>query len=160
MQDGQKRTPLQHLLSEFIGFIIRYVCVWMHTQSCLTLCDPMDCSPPGFSVHGIFQARVLDWVAVSFSRGTSWPRDRTVSLASLALAVMFFTSWGTGEAPSSGVDRTKSNVLVLFLSHCTWTPGGILSLRINTSSPIGESTVLRCLGNWIFYIKTFRCIIE
>ena len=40
-------------------------------QSCLTLCDPMDCSPPGFSVHGIFQARVLEWVAISFSRGSS-----------------------------------------------------------------------------------------
>ena len=40
-------------------------------QSCLTLCDPMDCSLPGFSVHGIFQARVLEWVAISFSRGSS-----------------------------------------------------------------------------------------
>ena len=37
------------------------------TQSCLTLCDPMDCSLPGPSVHGIFQARVLEWVAISFS---------------------------------------------------------------------------------------------
>ena len=44
-------------------------------QSCLTLCDPMDCSLLGFSVHGIFQARVLEWVAISFSRGSSWPRD-------------------------------------------------------------------------------------
>ena len=46
-------------------------------QSCLTLCDPMDCSLPGSSVHGIFQARVLEWVAISFSRGSSQPRDRT-----------------------------------------------------------------------------------
>ena len=46
-------------------------------QSCPTLCDPMDCSLPGSSVHGIFQARILEWVAISFSRGTSWPRDRT-----------------------------------------------------------------------------------
>ena len=38
------------------------------TQSCPTLCDPMDCSLPGFSVYGIFQARVLEWVAISFSR--------------------------------------------------------------------------------------------
>ena len=44
-------------------------------QSCPTLCDPMDCSPPGSSVHGIFQARVLEWVAISFSRGSSQPRD-------------------------------------------------------------------------------------
>ena len=42
-------------------------------QSCLTLCSPMDCSPPGFSVHGIFQARILEWVAISYSRGFSDP---------------------------------------------------------------------------------------
>ena len=47
------------------------------TQSCPTLCYPMDCSLPGSSVHGIFQARVLEWVAISFSRGSSWPRDWT-----------------------------------------------------------------------------------
>ena len=46
-------------------------------QSCPTLCDPMDCSPPGFPVHGIFQARILEWVAISFSRGSCQPRDRT-----------------------------------------------------------------------------------
>ena len=47
------------------------------TQSCLTLCDPMDCSLPSSSVHGIFQARTLEWVAISFSRGSFQPRDRT-----------------------------------------------------------------------------------
>ena len=47
------------------------------TQSCLTPCDPMDCSPPGSSVHGISQARILECVVVSSSRGSSQPRDRT-----------------------------------------------------------------------------------
>ena len=46
-------------------------------QSCPTLCIPMDCSSPGSSVHEIFQAMILEWVAVSFSRGSSQPRDRT-----------------------------------------------------------------------------------
>ena len=46
-------------------------------QSCLTLCDPMDCTPPGTSVHEIFQARIPEWAAISFSRGSSRPRDRT-----------------------------------------------------------------------------------
>ena len=46
-------------------------------QSCLTLCDPMDCSPPGSSVHGILQARILEWVAFSSSRASSLPRDTT-----------------------------------------------------------------------------------
>ena len=49
----------------------------LHAQSCLTLCDPMDCSPPGSSVHGILQAGILKWIAISFSRGYSWPRDQT-----------------------------------------------------------------------------------
>ena len=47
------------------------------TQSCPTLCDPMDYSLPGFSAHGIIQARILAWVAIPFSRVSSWPRDRT-----------------------------------------------------------------------------------
>ena len=50
-------------------------------QFCLTLCNPMDCSPPGFSVHGILQARILEWEAIPFSRGSSWPRDRPGSLS-------------------------------------------------------------------------------
>ena len=65
------------------------------TQSCLTLCDPMDCSPPGFSIHGIFQALVLEWVAISFSRGSSQPRDWTqVS----HIAGRGFTIWATRES--------------------------------------------------------------
>ena len=64
-------------------------------QSCLTLCDSMDCSLPGFSGHGILQARVLEWVAISFSRGSSWPRDPTwVS----RIAGRRFTHWATREA--------------------------------------------------------------
>ena len=47
------------------------------SQSCPTLCDPVDCSPPGSSVHEIFQARILEWVAISFSKGSSQSRDRT-----------------------------------------------------------------------------------
>ena len=46
-------------------------------QLCPTLCDPVDYSPPGSSVHGILQARILEWVAISFSRGSSQLRDRT-----------------------------------------------------------------------------------
>ena len=51
-------------------------CVFV-AQLCPTLCDPMDCNPPGSSVHEIFQARILEWVAISFSRGSSQPRDQT-----------------------------------------------------------------------------------
>ena len=50
-------------------------------QLCLTFCDPMDCSLPGSSVHGILQARIVEWVAISFSKDSSWSRDRTWSSA-------------------------------------------------------------------------------
>ena len=50
--------------------------VWV-AQSCPTLCNPRDCSPPGSSVHGILQARILEWVAIPFSRRSSWPRNWT-----------------------------------------------------------------------------------
>ena len=63
-------------------------------QLCLTLCDPMDCSLPGSPVHGIFQAIVLEWIAISFSRGSSQPRDWTwVS----CIVDRRFTIWATRE---------------------------------------------------------------
>ena len=63
-------------------------------QLCLTLCDPMDCSLPGSSVHGIFQAVVLEWIAISFSSGSSRPRDGTqVS----RIVDRRFTVWATRE---------------------------------------------------------------
>ena len=51
--------------------------VKVKSLSHIRLCDPVDCSPPGSSVHGILQARILEWVAISFSRGSSRPRDQT-----------------------------------------------------------------------------------
>ena len=70
-------------------------------QSCLTLCDTMDCSPPGSSVHGIFQARILEWVAIAFSRGYSRSRDQTqVSY----IAGRHFTFWATREALNHNKD--------------------------------------------------------
>ena len=59
-------------------------------QSCLTLCDPTDCSQPGSSIHGIIQVRIPEWVAIPSSRGSFWPQDWT--LASPALAGRFFTT--------------------------------------------------------------------
>ena len=67
-------------------------------QLCPTLCDPMDCNPPGSSVREIFQARILEWVAISFSRWSSQLRDRTqVSYT----AGRSLTDWATREASES-----------------------------------------------------------
>ena len=73
-------------------------------QSCLTLGDPIDCSPPGSSIHGILQARILEWVAMPSSRGSSSPGDQTrVS----CIADRFFTIWATREAQEDIVAHSK-----------------------------------------------------
>ena len=68
------------------------MCVCKSLQSCVTLCDPVDCSPSGFSVHGILQARILQWVAMTSSRGSSWPRDWTCVSCDSSIAGGFFTT--------------------------------------------------------------------
>ena len=85
--------PFRYWLVEDVGTILYLV--GLVTQSCPTLCNPMDCSPPGSSVRVILQERILEWVAIPFSRECSWPKVRTwVS----CLAGRFFTIWITGEA--------------------------------------------------------------
>ena len=69
-------------------------------QSCPTLWDPMDCSLSGSSVHGILQRRILRWVAIPFSRVSSWPRGWTQISC---IAGRFFTIWATREAPHIGL---------------------------------------------------------
>ena len=66
------------------------------TQSCPTLCEPVNCSPPGSSVYGILQARILEWVAMPFSRRSSQPRDQTWVFCT---ASRFFTLWATRATP-------------------------------------------------------------
>ena len=79
----------------FFVFLIYHIWNEVVTQLCPTLCDPVDCSLPGCSVHGILQARILEWVAISFSRGSSQPRDQTWVCR---IAGRRFTLWATREA--------------------------------------------------------------
>ena len=73
----QRKKPSNKII-RILGFIIiSFESESEVAQSCPTLCDPMDCSLPGSSLHGILQARVLEWVAISSSRGSSQPRDQT-----------------------------------------------------------------------------------
>ena len=77
-----RAVKLQHVENRFIAFqrlLMEGAC--MHAQSCPALCEPLDCSPPGSSVHGIPQARKLEWVAIPFSWGSSQPSDQTWSTA-------------------------------------------------------------------------------
>ena len=90
----------QTLLSGFPRW--RCAVLYLVAQSCLTLCDPMDCSLPGSSVHGILQARVLEWVAMPSSRVSSQPRDRTQ-----VSHIAFFTIWATREVFSGAASGTE-----------------------------------------------------
>ena len=101
------------------------------TQSCLTLCDPMGCIPPGSPVRGILQAGVLQWVAVSSSRESSRPRDGAqVSCMARGL----FIVWSTGEAhqapcPQRGhVERHRG-------CRTAWAPSGSLLRSCSVSGP-------------------------
>ena len=62
-------TQIRHVQEKYFMYCVK------SPQLCLTLCDPMDCSPPGSSAHGISRARILEWAAMPSSRGSSWPRD-------------------------------------------------------------------------------------
>ena len=92
------------------------VCV-SHSELCLTLCNSMDCNLPGSSVYGILQARILEWIAVPFSRGSSQPRDWTQVSCT---AGRFFTIWATREAwkyyPSYS-KRLSRRIYFTLLSH-------------------------------------------
>ena len=76
-------------------------------QSRQTLCDPLDCSPPGSSVHGILQARIQEWVAMLSSRGSSDPGMEPTSLVSPAFVGRFFTT----ESPGKPTERRDAAVI-------------------------------------------------
>ena len=97
-------TAMHILYNDGLAVLCVCVCVRARAHTCsipqwrLTLCDPMDCSPPGSSVHGVFQTRTLEGVSISLFRGPSWTRDRTlISLASPTLAGRFFTTAHLGS---------------------------------------------------------------
>ena len=110
----------EFLLSVFsghsnFGVLQDCTCAGLVTQSCPTRCDSMDYSPPGSSCHGILQARILEWVAISFSRGSSWPRDSTrVSCA----AGKFFTVWATREARKTLHTSSRIYYIELLFGLC------------------------------------------
>ena len=79
-------------------YIYKIIFICFVPQSCPTLCDLMDCSPPGCSVHGIFPGRILEWVAISFSRGSLWPRDWTHVSRVSCTGRQILHCWATEEA--------------------------------------------------------------
>ena len=97
------------------------------TKLCSTHCDPMDCSLPGSSVHGIYHARILEWVAISFSKASPWPRDQT-HVSCIGKQILYH--WATSEAHELGLIRTlgpsifgKVHQVVLLEPDSSWNHG-------------------------------------
>ena len=106
------------------------------TQSCPTLCNPRDCSLPCFSVYGIFQARVLEWGAMSFSRGSSWPRDWIwVS----RIVGRCFTLWVTRGSK----EQESTNLLEAINNSAKFQDIKLLlnSINLNTKQKTQKSTI-------------------
>ena len=104
-----KHTPLIGLFVLKSYILLQWIKWYVYSvaQSCPTLCNPMDCSPPGSSFHGIPQARILEQVAISYSRGSSWPRDRTPTSGISCSAGRFFTTEPHGKPQLDGVPPSQ-----------------------------------------------------
>ena len=101
------------------------LCEWSATQSCLTLHNFMDCSPPCSSIHGNLQARILEWVAICFSRGSSDPGTELISLVSLALVGKFFIA----KPPGKHIKLTYPHIFInLSPSYTTFAYDFLLSI--------------------------------
>ena len=118
----------------------------LYSIKCPTLCDPMDCSPPGSSVHGILQARILEWGAISSSRGSSRPRNRTQISC---MAGKFFAIRATRQVKfilkmsNMGIQKHRQNLeslplcplLLLPVSFLCLSQGADISLSSVSSAP-------------------------
>ena len=127
----------------------RHCCRFLVTKSCSTLCDPMDCSPPDSSVHGISQARILEWVATSFSRGSSRLRHQTRVSCKSPLAGGFLTTEPPGKPkiPQALPPRESG-----FKSQSGFCPG---LNSINSSPNLSCKVSLVCHA---FYIVSILCL--
>ena len=109
-QEGKK----EYFHSRDITKCLCILCVC--AQVCPTLRDPMDCSPPGSPVHADFQARILEWVANSYSRGSSWPRDWNCVSCISSTAGRFFTTEPPGKFLPMHMEEEKC--LLFFFFFC------------------------------------------
>ena len=131
----------------FVGVTLVCMHACSVTQSSLTLCDPKDCSPPGSSVHGILQARILEWVAIAFSKGSSWPRDQTRSPA-LQMDPLLLS-----HQRKSRVSFKCTNLFFYFcIPYSMLTPKILVSiLNIHLITSIFPTPTLSLLGTTILF---------
>ena len=125
----------------------------MYAQSCLTLCNPMYWSSPGSSVHGIFQARTLEQVAISYSRGSSRPRDQTCVSCASCIGRRILYHWATWEVPPAlRVDFSQCLCSTLSFRSSLCTCASVHTLPqpccwMLAHLVVGSRGVLCCLGS-------------
>ena len=118
------------------------------TQSYPTLCNPVDCSPPGSSVHGILQARILEWVAILSSRGSSQSRDQTCVSCVFCIGRWIPYHWTTRDAIHTYI--LYVHILYMLYILCT-----ILYIYIYIHSFLGYFPLLFITGYWIQFFVLF-----
>ena len=143
----------------FKSVVLRFWCASNHlkwsegAQSCPTLCDPMDCSLPHSSIHGIFQARTLEWVAIYFSRGSSQPRDRTLVSSIVGRC---FTIWATTEIHLRSLLKYR---LLCFTWKEVWGRGWKLTLQVTFQEMLLLLVHGPYFGNrWLIRLFDFCCL--
>ena len=117
-------------------------------RSCLTLCDPLDCSPPDSSVHGIIPARVLEWVAIPSSRESSWSRDQTDISSVSCIDRWILHHWGTWEALVSRTDAGNCRALLTGLLALSLRPLAWWWLWFWYLPYLGDISEARHVQNW------------
>ena len=133
----------------------RYCC--LVTKSCPTLCNPTDCSSLGSSVRGILQARILEWAAISFSRGSSQPRDRTC-VSCIGRWILYH--WDTREAPHGHSlphyqhPPTKVEYLLQLMSLHWY----IIPFTHNAVHSMGLDKCLNIYLSFWYYTENFHCL--
>ena len=124
--DAEESLLSTHLWSWNILLYTALLTSWIHVvvlvaESCLTPCDPTDCSSAGSSLHRILQARILEWVVISFSRGSSGPRNRTRISCIVRQVLYHLSHW---RSPHELIDMLKKrkyriSLAVQWLKLCT-----------------------------------------
>ena len=134
---------------------------------CLTFCDPMDCSPSGSSLHGIFKARILEWIAISFSRGSSQPRDQTCAscISCIGRWILYLCgTWDTQKGQRLSVHSQGLQIIfwAMFLSYFadTETPiqeeGVNCMLTPNIDPQISWNQKVDHVDSWLFHHQSLR----
>ena len=111
-------------------YIIHVIKWWL-------FCKPIDCSPPGFSVHGISQAWILEWVAISSSKESSWPRDGTH--ISWQVILYHWATWGALQSLYPGGIRSAFSAFCLCPMRCDWANAIFLGWEDGLQPPVGSS---------------------